>query len=430
MWSKWVVIASLLFGAVGLSSTAAAETSSLMAGFPPPPELRVSKENFMQEPYNRWAFQHIRELMPTRDVYRGAAAPVEVPRSPVALELLDFKLFDGRSLKLERWLEESGADSFVVLHRGKLVYERYLNDMQAHTQHQMFSATKSFIGTLALMLIDEGRLDARKQVQEYVPELAGSAFGDATVQQILDMTTSITFSEEYTDAEADVWKYGYVFGIGGTPSESYTGPRTIYDYLPTLKKSDAPHGEAFHYVTPNTDVLGWVVSRVAGQSNAAMLSERIWQRLGAERDGYFWLEGSGVEMAGGGLNITARDAARFGQTILQRGRFNGQQIIPESVAERILQPGNREVFNVLYQDPWFEHVGYAYHDMWWTFNNSHKAVSAIGVHGQFIYIDPVAEMVVVKQSSHPEAEGQSNEVDGPQIWHQIALHLMSLPASE
>tara|TARA_R110001592_G_scaffold357416_1_gene660643 strand:+ start:226953 stop:228245 length:1293 start_codon:yes stop_codon:yes gene_type:complete len=430
MWSKMVLSVFLFFGIAGLSAAASAESAPLMTGFPPPPELRVTTENFMQEPYNRWAFQHIRELMPTRDVYRGAAAPVEIPRSPVALEQLEFKLFDGRSLNLDSWLEQSGADSFLVLHRGKLVYERYLNGMQAHTQHQMFSATKSFIATLALILIDEGQLDAGKQVQAYLPELAGSAFGDATVQQILDMTTSITFSEEYTDREADIWKYGYVFSIGGKPPESYAGPRTIYDYLPTLKKSQAPHGEAFHYVTPNTDVLGWLVSRVSGQSNADMLSERIWQRLGTERDGYFWLEGSGVEMAGGGLNITARDAARFGQAVLQHGQFNGQQIIPKQVAERILQPGNRALFNVLYEDPWYENVGYAYHDMWWTFNNPHKAVSAIGVHGQFIYIDPVAEMVVVKQSSHPEAEGESNEVDGPQIWHQIGLHLMALPAPQ
>lgn len=106
------------------------------------------------------------------------------------------------------------------------------------------------------------------------------------------------------------------------------------------------------------------------------------------------------------------------------GHFNEQQILPAGVASRILQPGNHDTFTRFHKEPWYEEVGYAYHDMWWTFNNPHKAVSAIGVYGQFIYIDPKAEMVVVKQSSHPEAEGQSNEVDGPQIWHQIAEYLM------
>ena len=289
----------------------------------------------------------------------------------------------------------------------------------------MFSATKSFVATLALQFIEEGTIDPDKTIAAYLPELAGSAFGDATVQQVLDMTTSIRYSEDYEDPEADIWKYGYVFAIGGKAPKDYTGPSTIYEYLPTLKKDDLEHGHAFHYVTPNTDVVGWVLSRVSGQSLQDLVSERFWQPLGVERDGYLWLGGGSVAMAGGGLNITARDAARFGQMILQGGRYNDRQVLSESVAKRILQPGDHDTFNRLYDDYWYQEVGYAYHDMWWTFNNPHKAVSAIGVHGQFIYIDPVAEMVVVKQSSHPEAEGESNEVDGPQIWQQIAEHLMA-----
>ena len=126
-------------------------------------------------------------------------------------------------------------------------------------------------------------------------------------------------------------------------------------------------------------------------------------------------------------NITAADAARFGQMILHKGQYNGRQILPEAVARRILQAGNPEPFNRYYNDIWYEQIGYAYHDQWWTFNNPHKAVSAIGVHGQFIYIDPVAEMVIVKQSSHPEAESMANEVDGPLIWQAIAEHLMGQP---
>ena len=113
--------------------------------------------------------------------------------------------------------------------------------------------------------------------------------------------------------------------------------------------------------------------------------------------------------------------------ILQKGKYNGQQILPQAIAERILQAGNREPFNRYYQDPWYEQIGYAYHDQWWTFNTPHKPVSAIGVFGQFIYIDPVAEMVIVKQSSHPEAESEANEVNGPLIWHSIAEHLMQRP---
>jgi CubicO group peptidase (beta-lactamase class C family) len=385
----------------------------------------VTLENFILPPYNRWALQHIRELQPTAEVYPGSGQPAALEEAPVDLDDLRFALAGGKTIDLKSWMAQSYTDSFLVLHQGKLVYERYFTGMQPYTQHQMFSATKSVIATLALTLIQEGKIDPQAKITRYLPELQDSAFAGATVQQVLDMTTSIEFSEDYEDPAADIWQYGYVFAIGGKAPADYAGAKTIYDYLPTLKAGDGRHGRAFHYVTPNTDVIGWLVSRVSGQSVQDLLSERIWQRLGVERGGYFWLDAGGTAMAGGGLSIAARDAARFGQMILQGGAYNGQQIIPPEVARRILQPGNRAVFNVNYQDPWYEHIGYAYHDMWWTFNNEHKAVSAIGVHGQFIYLDPVADMVIVKQSSHPDAEGESNEFDGPQIWHQIARHLIA-----
>lgn len=419
----------MLAALTALGAGTASQTTlagELMQGFPVADEEVVTLKNFMAPPYNRWAFQHIRELVPTRDVYRGDGPVVALGESPLPLDELEFTLHDGSTIDLPTWLDESRTDAFLVMHKGRIVYERYMNNMVPYRQHQMFSATKSLIGTMTLMLIDEGRIDPERMLASYIPELEGSAFGDATVQQVLDMTTSISFNEDYVDPNADIWQYGVLFGLWGSPAADYDGPDSIYTYLPTLQKGESEHGYAFHYVTPNTDVLGWLNSRITGKGPAALLSERIWQRLGTERDGYFWLGLEGAAMAGGGLNITARDAARFGQMILQGGRYNGQQILPAAVAERILQPGNREVFNKYYEDPWYEHVGYAYHDQWWTFNNPHKAVSAIGVHGQFIYIDPVAQMVVVKQSSHQDAEGESNEVHGPQIWQQIAEFLTTL----
>lgn len=391
-----------------------------------PAEQPVTLANFMQPPFSSWAFHHMRELVPTAEVYAGSGEPVPLAERPVDLDGLTFELVGGGSTDLANWLEASATDSFLVLHEGDIVYETYRNGMQPHSQHQMFSVTKSFVGTLVLMLIEEGRIDADKPVAGYLPELAASAFGDATVQQVLDMSTSIHFREEYTDPEAEIWQYGQLFRIGGDPPGGYRGLESIHDYLPTLRRREgAAHGEAFHYVTPNTDVLAWLLLRVSGQSLQTMLSERIWQPLGVERDGYFWLDRAGNAMAGGGLNVSARDAARFGQMLLQGGRYNGRQIVPETVAQRILRPRNRETFNVLYQDPWFEHVAWGYHDQWWSFNNDHRAVSAIGVHGQFIYIDKVAGMIIVKQSSHAEAEGEANEVHGPQIWHQIARYLLS-----
>ena len=426
---KPLVVAALLVAAsipgfAGPASSVPGET--LMKGFPPAEELRVNRDNLMLPPYNGWAFQHIRELQPTREVYRGAGETTALESAPVNLADRSYVVGGQRKITLDEWLEEAATDAFVVLHKGKVVYERYLNGQQEHTQHQMFSATKSFVGTLMLMLIDEGKVDPSRTMQSYVPELKGSAFADATVQQVLDMTTSISFSEEYTNPQADIWAYGYVFGLSDVADQDRKF-NSIYDYLPTLGKTEKfKHGDAFHYATPNTDALAWVLSRVSGQSLSELIATRFLQPLGAQRDAYIWLDRSGTEMAGGGLNITARDAARFGQMILQKGRYNGHQVIPAKVARRIMTPGNPETFSRFYPgEPWYENVGHSYHDMWWSFQNDHQAVAAMGVHGQFIYIDPAAEMVVVKQSSHAEAEGESNEVDGPMIWQAIAERLLA-----
>lgn len=426
---KRIAAISLALGTclgVGVVKVGAQQTTSpgrpFMQGFPPPVEQRVTRENFRFAPYNEWSFRHIRELQPTRDIYRGPGPVSELPAKNMDLETLTFSLSGDRRTDLNTWLEYSGTHSFVVLHQGRLVYERYLSGMRSYGHHNMFSVTKSYVGTLVLMLMDEGRIDPGREVADYIPELSGSAFADATVQQVLDMTVSIKFSEEYTDPKADIWRYGSIFGLGPESAKTHD---SVYEFLPALEKDEHAHGEGFHYVSPKTEVLGWILNRVTGKPVSQLMAERFWQPMGMERDAYMWIDAVGGELAAGGLNTTARDAARFGQMILQGGRFNDQQVIPAAVAKRILTPGDPEVFKRFYDDPWYEEIGHSYHDQWWSFNNAHGAVSGIGIHGQFIYIDPVAQMVVVKQSAHPEAEGDANEVDGPLIWQQIAEYLMA-----
>jgi CubicO group peptidase (beta-lactamase class C family) len=423
------LLVATLFGAVGslaedgFAPPKTARELGLMQGFPPPPDKRITNQNFMQAPQSRWSLQNIRELQPTREVYRGTGPASRLESKAIDLDALEIKTSDSRRITFARWQQESYTDAIVVLHRGKIVYEKYSNGMAPHTQHQMFSVTKSFVGTMVLVLAEQGRIDLKRNVGHYLPELEKSAFGDATVQQVLDMTTAVKYSEDYLDRDSNIARYGYVFSVWDGAPDGYTGPTSVYGYLPTLRKQ-GEHGHAFHYVTPNADVLGWIVSRTTNQSVSAALESTFFQRLGPERDAYIWLDGSATEMAGGGLNITARDSARFGQMILNHGLFNGHQIIPASVAKRILSPGDPAPFNRFYQDPWYRQVGFAYHDQWWTFNNAHKGVSALGIHGQQIYLDSTAQMVVVKQSSDPEPESDINETDGPLVYQALAEFLM------
>lgn len=428
--NRWVSIAAVLFvpAVVVLSAAAVAEAPpptaaelGLMVGSPPPADKRVTRENFIAGPAARWSYQHIREIFPTRTVPRSAAA-APLPIRQIDLDALPVKLDANRTSTVAQWLTDAYTDGFIVLHDGAIVYERYLNGQTSTSSHLMFSVTKSFTGTLALMLMEEGKLDANKTVASYVPELAGTAFADATVQQILNMTNSIEFDETYDDPKSDIMRFAAAFS-------SCDG--SAYAYLQTLKKKNDrfEHGEAFHYVTPDPEVLGWIIRRVTGKNLAQVLDEKIWSKLGTDQDGYYWVDSEGTEMAGGGFNIALRDGARFGQMILDDGKFNGQQIVSAAIAKRIKQPGDHEVFSRFYTEPWYRNVGFAYHDQWWTFNNSHKAVSALGIHGQYIYVDPVARMVIVKQTSDPDADSLRNDVDGPIVMHAIAQHLMGTDQS-
>lgn len=372
-----------------------------MQGSPPTSSRLVRHKDlsFYQFPQSRWAFAHFRELMPSKRVWRGSG-----PVVPFAYDLhseiaaLTFKPMDGgTSMSWTQMLAETFADAALVLHRGKVVYEEYFGDFSPQTPHISFSMTKSYYGILAGMLLEEGLLDEEKLVGEYIPELAKSGFGDATVRQILDMTTAIEYSEDYSDPNAEVFDFARAGGI--FPPGDYTGPEGFYAYIATLKKK-GKHGQAFSYRSVNTEVLGWLIARVTGANAVDMLQERIWRRLGAEEDAYMLIDTLGTGWAAGGLNATLRDHGRFGEMIRQGGAWNSKQVVPAAVVADISRGGDPDKFT---QANYVTLPGASYRNQWWVHHNPNGAFSARGVHGQTIYIDPHAEMVIVRLASHPKA---------------------------
>jgi CubicO group peptidase (beta-lactamase class C family) len=391
-----------------------AESLQLMVGAPPPEERQVTVENGLAPPYNRWSFQRMRELFPTRGV-APSDAHVTLPANPTEISDVAVSLSGGRSTTAGTWLAEAFTDGFIVLHNGKVVHEQYLNGQQPATEHIMFSVSKSVTGTMILMLAEEGRIDLTKPVSQYISELAQSAYGDATVQQVMDMTNSIAYDETYDDPESDIGRYFVAISPGGSG---------MYAYLTTLKKQlpGYPHGAAFQYVTPDTEVLGWLIRRITGSSLSDNLQQRIWAPMGAEFSASYILDPMGIELAGAGLSMTLRDAARFGQMVLMNGRANGRQVISPSIAERIKTTRNAAEFSRYYDDPWFTETGEAYHDQWWSYAGV-NAVVALGIHGQFIYVNSEHNVVIVKQSSDPFAEAERVDVETPVVLHAIAEFL-------
>ena len=230
------------------------------------------------------------------------------------------------------------------------------------------------------------------------------------------MTTGLKFSEDYADPNAEVWAHAQAGNPLPKPKD-YTGPRSYYEFMQTVQPQ-GQHGSAFGYKTVNTDVLGWVIARVTGRNVAELLSERIWRRLGAEQDAYFTVDSIGTPFAGGGFNAGLRDLARFGEMLRNNGRYNGQQIVPKTVVDDIRRGGNKEAFA---KANYTLLPGWSYRNMWWVTHNEDGAYTARGVHGQTIYIDPKAEMVIVRFASNPVASNAANDPTSLPAYHALSL---------
>jgi CubicO group peptidase (beta-lactamase class C family) len=375
-------------------------------------------------PRVRERFSALREGVPTTQVWRG-----EGPASTLPYALRDdidglaFTPLGGTApMSWRQSLAANHTDGIVVLHQGRIVYEHYDGPLRPHTPHVCMSVTKSLVGTLAAAEMVAGRIDPDALVTAYVPELEASAWGNATVRQTMDMTTALEYDEDYTRPGAEVWSY--LRAAGQLPREpGVIDPCGIRAFVCTVQRNDW-HGEAFAYKTVNTEVLAWILCNVTGQPLQQLVQERLWQPMGAEHDAYFGVDGKRLAGAGGAFNGTLRDMARFGEVMRGNGFFNGRQIVPAAAVEDIRRGA----------DPaHFARAGYAllpgwsYRHMWWVTHNAHGAYCARGIHGQGVYIDPVAEMTITRFASHPKAGNAGLDPTTLPAYHALALHLLSNP---
>lgn len=432
------VAALTLMGA--LSSAAAQETPlsaqdsdprvmGWMQGFPPPPDRLITQPDavYFSFPRLRWSVCHLRQFLPTVQVSRGLGAPVPLEYLPpvafaemrAAIDALTFRPLGGaEDMSWEASLQTNYTDGILILHRGRVVYERYFGCLAEDGQHAAMSMTKSVTGLLAEILVVEGALDDTALVVDIIPEIAGSAFADATVRQVMDMTTGVAFSEDYGDPEADIWRYSAAASPFPKP-QGHEGPDGYWEYLMQVRPEGA-HGEAFHYRTINSDMLGWIIARTAQRSVAELASERLWRRMGAEQDAYMAVDGRGVPFAGGGLSLGLRDLARLGLLMLDGGEINGDRLFPAEVARRIRAGGDPAKFSGYPTIP-----NGSYTSQWWVLHNDHGAFAARGVHGQTIYIDPTAEMVLVRFASFPQPQNALIDPTSLPAFQAVAEFLMA-----
>ncbi len=396
-----------------------------MQGFPPPADkiLHTWDGSFFEFPAIRWSVVHMREMLPTERVSRGLSAPLPLSYNFDVENIDALTFFPWKSKYKMTWeqsLWENYTDGMIIMHKGKVVYERYFGELSEADVHAVMSLTKSFTGTLASILVSEGVIDESKLVTFYVPELKDSAYADATVRQVMDMTTALQYSEDYANPKADIWE----FSAAGNPlpkPADYKGPNGYYEYLQTVKKQGI-HGEVFGYKTVNADALGWIISKATGKSVTQLLSEKIWSKIGMEQDAYYQVDGLGVAFAGGGFNAGLRDLARFGELIRNNGKFAGKQIFPQSAVIDIEKGGDKKAFA---KSDHPDLKGWSYRNMWWMTENKNGAFAARGVHGQTIYVDPKAEMVIVRLASHPVAGNAANDATSLPAYQAVADYLFN-----
>lgn len=395
------------------------QPSAVMKGFPAPSEARVTWENWMQPPLNRWSFHHLNRLRPTIDVEAGNGPVSPLPNALQALETLTFESTCGETVSVLEHLIASRTDGFLVLHAGQVQFERYFNGQRPQDRHIMFSVTKSLIGTLGEQLVSDGVLDPTLTALHYVPELAGSAFADATVRQLFDMAVGIDYSEVYDDPASESSRYGYACGFQPAPAQ-YSRYASLYQYLPSLQKR-GEHGDLFHYVTATTEVLAWVMERASGEACASLL-QPIWNALGCERDGYFMADPWGRGVAGAGFGATLRDMGRFGLLLANGGRHDGQQLLGTDTLDRIAAGADPAVYARSEGDFSEWTPGASYRSQWYVFNDHSQALLAGGIHGQYLFVDRPSGVVIVKQSSLPEAV-TTLDADSVRMLRAIATHL-------
>ncbi|EJS69826.1 6-aminohexanoate hydrolase [Bacillus cereus] len=385
-----------------------------------PSKNNVTKENWLDDPYLRWSYTHMKEFTLINEVNNN---PNQVSHFPTALQNLDDfavgRAF-GNTTPLKKLLDDNKTDAFVVVHNGQLIYERYFNGYKQNEPHGMASIAKVFTGAIIQSLAEENRIDVEKTADTYIRELNNTPFGKATIQQLMDMQVSAEYPTHgyvkpgLENQDAQLYLASNILPRG----KNYDGPLNIYDMLRETEET-APPGSAFSYNNGSAETLAWVIRAITGKSLAENVSERIWSQIGMEENAYYVTDETKVEQASAGLNATARDMARFGQLLLNNGEYNGKQILPSSITESVknVQEGELAIGNG---------ASISYHNQWWIPHNEQGAFEVLGSYGQTLYIDPKANMVIVHFSSNAAPSNEIHSVYSD-MYVDIAHHLEKLP---
>jgi CubicO group peptidase (beta-lactamase class C family) len=350
-------------------------------------------------------FQHMDEIFDSRRIPRGDDVLV-FSRGTYALPET-FRYRD-RTLDTERYLEGLVTEGLLVLQGDTILLERYRNGYTESGHHIAWSVTKSFVSALFGIAVGEGAVpDIQAPVTDYLPELAGSGYDGVPIKDVLQMSSGVRFDEDYGDPLSDINRMGPTMAVG-----------SLLGFATTLER-EWPPGTVQHYVSVDTQVLGEILARATGQDLSTYASEKLWKPLGMEFDGVWLVDGTGMEWAFGGLNVSLRDFARLGWLYANGGSRNGRQIVPRDWVRASVTPDAPHLM------PEPGRMGYGY--QWWIPMEPDDDFMALGVYGQTIYVSPKDRVVIVKNSAdrHFQDGDFENEEISLALWRTIVEDLRS-----
>lgn len=371
--------------------------TNLMRTFPPAGDEQVTLANWRSAPYTHWALHHVREIVPTASIPNDPDSIWALRDAPVDLSMLTVAAGAEPPVSFASFLQTTDTDGMVVLHRGQCVFETYANGMTRYDPHILFSVSKSMLGLLAGILVDRQVLDPGAPVTAYVPEMSETAYRAATVRDLLDMRSGVHFVEDYMATSGPIIEYRKA--TGWNPLEPGEAPGDLRGFYAALTKTECAPGGNFHYISPNTDLLGWVIERAAGRRYPDLMSELLWRPLGTEREASITVDRFGAPRAAGGMSATVRDLARVGQMILQDGSRDGRQVVPGAWIEDLYDGGDAAAWQAGDFAPFFPGLDMHYRSKWYLLRGAAPILFGIGIHGQNLYIDRRHDVVIAKMSS-------------------------------
>lgn len=370
-------------------------SSTLMSAFPPAETDLVTLANWRMAPYNKWAFQHVREIVPSADIANVPGDIWELVSEPRDFHSFRFE-HRGHPYSLDQFLDKTDTDGLVILHRGKIILERYGNGMTADTPHILMSISKSLTAIVAGILIAQGKLDPEQKVVSIIPELKDSVYSRATLRHVLDMRVGLDFDEDYLATSGPIVEYRK--STNWNPLGPGERPSDLRTYLAGLKERAGPDGGPVHYVSTNTDLLGWVLERASGVRFADLISTLLWKPMGAQFSAYITVDRFGAPRCAGGICATTRDLARVGQLIVQNGARNDGTIITGVWIEDMLRGGDPKAWAAGDLASYFGDRTMHYRSKWYVLRDRNIALG-LGVYGQNIFVDKAHEIVIAKLSS-------------------------------